>query len=314
MIVLLIVNLAWLTFDWFYVTAWFPDLVGSVAPRFGTYYAEVIHPRYWQFDLVFVSIFLTEFFLRWGAAARRGTYLRWYFYPFLHWYELLGCIPLLGFRLLRFLRIFSMLYRLQKMGVVDLSESAPARFLQRYYDVLVEEISDRVVVNMIEGVQRELREDQPIVRRIIEEVVVSRKALLVDQLGARLEQVVKSHYDTRRERVAGYLRSVIADAVSESEDIERLQRIPVFGGYGTRVLERSLVQVVTAAIDRAAADLESHRNRDLVEEVVAIALEQLLAHGPEVDEVISEVLVEALDVVKSRVEVKRWRENLGTVS
>ena len=57
------------------------------------------------YDLAFVVIFLTEFCVRWVAAVVRKTYMRWYFFPFIHWYDLIGCIPLGGARIFRFLRI-----------------------------------------------------------------------------------------------------------------------------------------------------------------------------------------------------------------
>ena len=52
-------------------------------------------------------------------AIRKQTYPRWYFYPFLHWYDLLGCIPIGSFRMLRLLRLISLTIRLQKMGIID---------------------------------------------------------------------------------------------------------------------------------------------------------------------------------------------------
>ena len=309
MIGLLMVNLAWLVFDWMYATQWFPALVSQFAPGASAYYADHVHPNFWKIDLAFVTVFLGEFLLRWVVSIRRKTYLRWYFYPFIHWYELLGCIPLAGFRALRFLRVFSMLYRLQKLGVVDLRGTAPVQFLQRYYNVFVEEVSDRVVVNVLEGVQEELNADQPVVRRILNEVVLARKPLLIEQLGRRLEQIVEDHYGQHREQVSAYVDGLIAEAVDESEDVERLQRIPVFGKYGVRVLERTIAQIVFAVIDGAARDLKSLENRGFVEEVVSTTIDELLEHDAHFDEVTNEMLVDAIEILKEQARVQRWRKD-----
>ncbi|MEO0974251.1 MAG: hypothetical protein AAFX85_14255 [Pseudomonadota bacterium] len=308
MLGLLVLNLTWLVIDWLYATSWFPALVSQLVPVVGDYYAAHIDPIFWLIDLGFVAVFLGEFLLRWAIAARRKVYARWFHYPFLHWYEVLGCLPLAGFRALRFLRILSMVYRLQKLGVIDLTDTALARLLGRYYGILVEEVADRVVVNVLEGVQGELRADQPVVRRIINDVVAKRQAALVEALGRRLELMVDDAYGGYRDDIHGYVDDLIRKAVDESDDVKRLQLIPVFGTYGMRLLERTIAQIVFAVIDGAAADLRSSRNRAFVEDLVAATLDQLLQQDPDLDQVSNQMLLDAIDVLKAQVRVQRWRE------
>lgn len=308
MLGLLVLNLNWLILDWLYETPWFPRFVATLAPDVGAFYAERVHPVFWKIDLAFVTLFLAEFLLRWSVAVRRRTYGRWYLYPLFHWYELLGCIPLATFRALRFLRVISMVYRLQKLGVLDLTDTAVARVASRWYEILVEEVSDRVVVNVLDGIQRELRTDEPVLRRIINEVVLTRKPQLVEAVGRRVEVAIRDHYLRHRPDVSTYVNRRIADAVRESEDIERLKRIPVFGAYGTRMLERAVAQIVFAVIDGAAEDLRSSRNRPVVEDLVSIVIDQLLQHDEHFDAATNEMLIEAIDVLKAQVRMQRWRE------
>ncbi|MEO0423047.1 MAG: hypothetical protein AAF184_11960 [Pseudomonadota bacterium] len=308
MLGLLVINLAWLILDWLYASTWFPPLVSRLLPVIGDYYAAHIDPVFWLIDLAFVAVFLSEFVLRWAIAVRRKIYDRWYHYPFLHWYEVLGCLPLAGFRALRFLRILSMVYRLQKLGVIDLADTAPARLVARYYAILVEEVADRVVVNVLDGVQAELRADQPVVRRIVNDVVLKRRGDLVEALGRRLELLVDEAYGDHRADVSVYVDNLITKAVEESQDVKRLQLIPVFGAYGTRLLERTIAQIVFAVIDGAAADLQSERNRAFVEDLLSSTLDQLLQHDEQFDEVTNQMLIDAIDLIKSQVQVQRWRQ------
>ncbi|MDV7396135.1 hypothetical protein RZS08_32380, partial [Arthrospira platensis SPKY1] len=119
-------------------------------------YAEQIHTNFVAYDLVFVAIFLTEFVVRWIIAVHRNTYHRWFFYPFVHWYDLLGCIPVGSFRWLRLLRVISIVYRLQKYQIIDISNLYIVRFVRKYLNVLLEELSDRIVLNVLDGVQDEI--------------------------------------------------------------------------------------------------------------------------------------------------------------
>jgi hypothetical protein len=310
MLGLLMLNLSWLIFDWLVTLPWFSALLQRLAPVIASYYVDNLAPVFWKIDGAFVTLFLGEFVLRWTVATRRRTYPRWYFYPLFHWYELLGCIPLAGFRALRFLRVFSMAYRLQKLGVIDFTDTAPARLLGRYYAVLVEEVSDRVVENVLEGIQHELRADhQPVVRRIINEVVLDRKPEVIEALGRRLELVVRDHYDMNRDAVQLFVDARIRDAVAESEDVLRLQLVPVFGDYGVRMLERTIAQIVFGVIDGTALDLQTEANRGLINELISTTVDELLQEDQHIDRVVNDMLIEAMDILKAQVRVQRWRED-----
>src|SRR5690606_35931745 len=101
MLGLIVLNLAWLLFDTLFTSQFIQRWLLWLAPDFTLFYRDAVHPDFVFYDLIFVAIFLTEFFLRWLVAIRRGTYHRWFFYPFVHWYDLVGCIPVGSFRWLR---------------------------------------------------------------------------------------------------------------------------------------------------------------------------------------------------------------------
>ena len=311
MLALLVVNLGWIIFDWLFQTAWFSAFLGSLFPDFTRFYGEEVRPRFWKIDLGFVAVFLTEFTVRWVVAARRGTHTRWYFYPFVRWYELLGCVPIVGLRMLRLLRLISMTVRLHKLGVIDLRQTRVAQWLRTYYDILLEEISDRVVLNVLDGVQHELRSGQPISHRIVNEIVMARKDSLVTSMSSGMERLMDEHYGVHRESVHGYLERRIRDAVAQSSDVERLSRVPMLGDYARQVLERSVTQIVHGLIDDIATDLQSGDNRAVLEELLSTSMDIAVDHGDEFHATTNEMLVDAIELIKERVGVQRWREQFA---
>jgi hypothetical protein len=310
MLVLLIINLGWLIFDSLFALGWFSGLVERLLPAFHDWYATGVAPHFWRYDLVFVAIFLTEFFVRWFISIRRETYLRWYFYPFLHWYELLGCIPLMGFRALRFLRIFSMLVRLNRLGVINLGSTAVGRFARTYYDVFMEEISDGVVLNVLERVQAELGSGQPLTHRIVDEVVLVRRRELVEQIGLQVDDILRRNYDLNKTAVHGYIENRIRSAVEQSEDVSRLARIPVFGSRATEMLERSVSDIARNLVETAVADLRSTDNRQVIEDIVHAVIDVLVDHGDRFHATTNDMLIDAIEILKERVRVQRWRERM----
>ena len=150
-------NLLWLLLDAIMMNTGTGLMIARQWPDFARHYRDNLHPDLLLYDSYFTFFLISELLLRWAVAIYRKTYHRWFFYPFVHWYDVLGSIPLPAFRVLRLLRIVSILYRLQKMGVIDLTTSGPFPIVYKYYQILLEELSDRIVVNVLEGVQREVR-------------------------------------------------------------------------------------------------------------------------------------------------------------
>ena len=82
MLGLLFFNLLWLIFDALFATEFLSQALMAYTPSFAKAYRP-IHENFLLVDLVFISVFLSEFVLRWIAAIKRNVYLRWYFFPFI---------------------------------------------------------------------------------------------------------------------------------------------------------------------------------------------------------------------------------------
>ena len=95
-------------------------------------------------------LLVAELVVRWLIAIVQKRHYRWFFFPFVHWYEVLGCAPQL--RALRLLRVGVIGYRLHELGykVLPASWLATIKF---YYQMIMEEISDRVILTAIDNIR-----------------------------------------------------------------------------------------------------------------------------------------------------------------
>ena len=186
MMVLIIVNLTLIIVDWGFASPFVQAQMKAHTPAIYTWYDQTIHEHFIVYDLVFVSIFVVEILVRWGLAIYRDRYHRWFFYPFVHWYDVLGCIPVGSLRSLRLLRLIAMVPKLQRTGLVDLRETYLYETFEKYRDIALEEISDRVTVRIIEGVQNEIRSNQKVTTRIGEEVIAPQREALIEAVLERL--------------------------------------------------------------------------------------------------------------------------------
>jgi len=212
MVMLVLVNLTMLALQVNFENARMSSLIQQYIPQFYELYQPVFQ-NFLLIDGVFVTIFLTELSLRWLIAVVNKTYHRWFFYPFVNWYEVLGCIPLGSFRVLRVLRIVAVIIRLNRMKVIDIRKWYLYQLFNKYLLILTEEISDRVVVNIIEGVQAEVKTGIPLTGRIIEEVVLPRKAVLVDFIAHRVQLVMKNQYEANRDELRESIYAAVSAAI-----------------------------------------------------------------------------------------------------
>ncbi len=309
MIILLVVNLVWIVFDWLFEYELLRGYLYGIAPDFTDMYASSVHPRFILIDLMFVSVFLTEFFIRWAMAVYHRLYHRWFFFPFIHFYDLLGCIPLGGFRFLRLLRIISITYRLQKHGIIDLSDTAVVRFIRKYHGILIEELSDRVTLNILTDIQREVCNGGPVVDRIVNEVVMPQRDSLVEWMSHRIEKVANHNYGGYRDDIRDYVQERINTAVDENEEFARLEQIPVFGSLIRNTVEKAISDMVFSVINGIMQDLASSRNRVLINEAADVLFDAILLkeEDTELNRLVVDTIDRSLEIVKQQVRVQQWK-------
>jgi hypothetical protein len=307
MILLVIVNLGLILFDWLFSAQMVQQGLAHIAPDFTAFYADTIHADFIFWDLIFVSIYLTEFSIRWIIAIVNKTHHRWFFYPFVHWYDLLGCIPVGGFRWLRILRVISLLHRLQRTGIIDLRYTWLGLTVLKYYRIVVEEVSDRVVINVLDGVQREVRQGTPLIHRIESEVLAPRRDELVDFIASRLVGIIARTHSEWREGLGGYLSQLTDDAVARTPSGARLAAIPVAGPRALALLGDTVRELGVALTDQLVEDLTNPANRDTLDSLIDGVIRHAAGDRDQLDRLIRETLIDILDQVKAQVAVQNWK-------
>lgn len=310
MIILLVVNLSFIMFDWAFTNRWFQDLVAGLHTGFFEFYRDQIHPDFLMYDLVFVGIFLTEFVVRWGIAIKNQRYHRWFFYPFIHWYDILGLIPVGSMRFLRLLRIVGIMHRLHRLGVVDLTDNPVFDFFTRYSNILVDEVTDRVVLKVLHDMKSEVQEGAPLIDQIVEDVIRPQQEQLVDWLSWRVRKASGHSLDAYKDQINAYVDRRISYAVANNKEIARLEQIPLLGSYFTGTLEKAITEIVNNVIQGTIRDLASVDNRLFLREMSDVIFEDIVKDETDkhINRVISNILTQCLDIIIEKVKVQQWKQ------
>ena len=310
MLGLLIVNLSFIIWDSIYNFVAVQNLLKDYAPALQSAY-HPIHERFIFYDLIFVAIFLSEFVLRWGYSIRAKVYDRWYFYPFIHWYDLVGCIPVGSLRFLRILRVISIIYRLHQYKIIDFTNTRLFRFVNFYYEAFMEELSDRIVLKVLRGVQEEVRRGSPLFERIQQDILYPRREMLSDWISERVAVAAKEGYVPNRGALRAYLENRVDQALKQNLELSRLKYLPVVGPTIQDTLENAVGDIVANVIHQILEDLASTSNHAFIEDIVNVFLPEPGQQQQEAEnEALINLILEVVDAIKDQVRVKHWRENL----
>jgi len=308
MIALILLNINLIIFDSIFEVKLVKQFFLQIAPDFYHWYNINIHEHFGFIDLVFVAFLLVEFHIRWVVAIFKKSYEKWYFFPFLFWYDLLGCVPISGFRWLRLLRVFSLMIRLEKLGLVVWKQTVFYKYFRRFSNIIIEEISDRVVVKVLEGVKMEVAKGNPVSDEIIREVIKPQIEILVMWLSHRTQTVTANVYSRKKDDLKKYIDGRINQAVTSNKQVKLISNIPLVGDRFGGMLEQAISDIVFNVVDGLFTDLRDN-NKPLMKELANVSTEMLtlIEDDKELDTIIENIINQSIDVIIRQVEIKEWK-------
>lgn len=308
MMVIGFMSLSLLVFDSMWVVPELRSLMGwIVPPQWLDAYAPV-HEHFFRIDGIFVSIFLTEFLVGWGLALWNRRYNHWLAYPVFHWYDIIGCIPAAGLRWLRVLRIFGILVRLQHLELIDYRTWPPYRWFMRFYDIIMEEISDRVVIQILSGAQEEIGASRSIERKVLERVVHPRQASITSAMRRRVVHITEKSYTSARDDIQVFVKNSVSEAVRANREIKRIDRIPFVGGVASGMLDEAITDIVCRVVDELAGKVSGDEFEMLFTDLVSGVIEGLTETSESETDQLSDAIVDIIEVMKEQVAQRRWLE------
>ncbi len=268
-----------------------------------------------HFSLATVAGFFTIFWvsdlvIRWALAIYKQTYYRWFFFPFVHWYEVLGCFPAL--RALRLLRAIVIIRRLHRLGI----QVVPERWVNSakfYYHVALEELSDRVILTAIDNFRAQISRSSgsggELMHRTINQnrqsIETALLSLLRSELTPRLQAALLAH---QGEKLAIDIGNAVEVALTQTPELRKyLKLIPIAGGMiesQIHTVGRHIGENVTAAIN---AHLFNDETLDSLMVSVANGVAQVDTSRPEVQALVGEVVEDVLTAFEEQVKTQQWK-------
>ena len=172
----------------------------------------------------------------------------------------------------------------------------------------MEEVSDRVVVNILEGVQDEIQRGGPITDKMITEVIKPHKDSITAWLSQRIRRVTKLNYGLYKDDIKQYLNNLVKKSIEKNDEMKRIEKIPFVGSSITASLEKAISDIVFNAVNSGVEDLISDNNK-VIEDITDIAFEMVFMEGKDekINEIVRDIALQSLELVKEQVKIQQWK-------
>lgn len=274
------------------------------------WYQAVIHDPLRTAGGFFTILLIVELLVRWAVAIKQQVYYRWFFFPFIHWYEVLGCFPQL--RALRLFRAVVIGRRLYQLGYQVL----PQPWLNRikfYINLLLEELSDRVILTTIHSYRQQLT-DPKMQQSLIESTIAHNR----DEIEATLLSLLRQELSPQLHKLSGQseagnllaseVGNAIQDGLANTPELRRyLRMIPIAGS----LIESQLLQIghnvgenVVHSINERLLDSE---RIDSLMVAIAHGVSHIDTNNSALETLIANVISDSLLELEAQIKVQQWK-------
>lgn len=271
------------------------------------YYIAAIHPKLRIAGGVFTLFLISELIIRWIISVIEKQYLRWFFFPFVHWYEVLGCFPQL--RALRLLRAVVIGRRMHQLGYRVLPENwiKKGKF---YYDVVLEEIADRVILTATSHIRQQMQSEAES-HQLLSKAINKNKDVIAQTMTDFINQnLTLNQKNTQQisQTLAHQVGIAVQQAIIDTPEIHRYAKmIPIAGSK----IESHIQTIAQNVGENVVHSLTQRLTHPQAVENITDAILQILSNT-EIDYTQLENLIlllaeEGLTAFEQQVKVQQWK-------
>ncbi|ANF81203.1 preprotein translocase subunit SecA [Acinetobacter sp. NCu2D-2] len=279
-------------------------------PEILEFYKTELRPWVIRTEGWFTTFLITELGIRWLIAIGMKQHQRWWFFPFVHWYEVLSILPQLRF--LRLLRAVAIGYNLQTHGY----QVIPKRWYRRaefYYNLVMEELTSRIVLTVLDGVKRELSTSTTH-KQLIQDLVEHHRQLFAVALADILQESLGKELQAQRFMIAKNVGQVVNQAIEDTPELTQLLRlIPIVGGRIEQQIQ-SIGQRLGENITQGLIDPFTHgqyAEDNATFNLISDKISQIkIENNPKIDTLVESAVFETIEAIRKQVKVKQWQQFL----
>ncbi|GBF51582.1 hypothetical protein LPTSP4_31200 [Leptospira ryugenii] len=256
--------------------------------------------HYLMLDAPFLFFFLAEFILSWLLAIKNKVYIAWFLYPVYHWYDVLGLIPIVEFRFFRLVRVYKIYLLLQTNQFTRiLGNDLISRTIRYYSNIIKEEISDLVTIQILTEAQNEVKSGNSL-DQFVNAIDQNREELK----RVALKNIVKS---AQNENLRLLIQNIVAEITeSTASQMKGVNFLPKeFQVNLSRQISNTLYQALSKS---AVALSQDPMGQKSIEKLIDYLIDEMIlfAQDPDMIKLNTNITVALIENMKKAISEKKW--------
>lgn len=272
----------------------------SIHPNFIEWYQSGIQQNFIFIELCFFALYFSELLFRWSLAAYFKTYQAWWLYPVVHWYDAIGMLPIPGFILFRFIRIWIIAVRLHRIGKINMNNWLFLRALNKIITAFISEISDRVAMNILERVSSDIEKHSDYSNRLYRQIIKPRQRFISEELVQRLETALQELYQQRETQLENYYQRTIHNILKDYPEAQKIRSIPVIGERLIEELEETMINLLSTVSKELVTGLNDDETRSSLQDTLDEAIQTFLTAHPAQKGFVRDILLDLINMIQSQ--------------
>ncbi|WP_228138857.1 hypothetical protein [Psychrobacter sp. P2G3] len=311
MLIAISIDLLFISIDAILMSNFSSNVAGWLAISDGlSWYQTSLHDPLRTVGGFFTIFLIIELLLRWAIAIKEKVYYRWFFFPFVHWYEVLGCFPQL--RALRLFRAVVIGRRLHQLGYQVLPQPWINR-IKFYIDLILEELSDRVILTTIYNFRQQLTDSEvhtslikSTLDRNREQIEAMLLSLLRQELVPQLQKLAGQSDGGKL--IANEVGNAIQDGLANTPELRRyLRLIPIAGSLIESQLQHighNIGENVVYSLNERLLDAE---RIDALMVTIAHSIASIDVNNSALEALLASVINDSLNEFEAQIKIQQWK-------
>lgn len=302
-------------------SAWFEARLAPLLNRaYYRHYGEDGKPieRFWRVDCAFALFFLAELLLRavWVllVAGHDGRPFGTRFKAFLasRWMDLLYFVPLVLYlpiindlipafirESIQFVRMFSVGFRMQRLGLIN-----PVQVVQAKVAEVLDLVTDLVNVKLLSNYQESVR--QLNLEEAMHSLTPQQRQQLTALIQGNLTMVLEDVLPDVAPSLERLIMRAAQQALEQAPAYQQLRRLPFFGALPERLLPSLIAQVIAGTQVTMLKAINDGENVKLTNQIIDAVTDSLIKHMAEIgtEAELKRLLVDLLEEQKRKVLAK----------
>ncbi|MEN2750113.1 hypothetical protein AAIR29_00560 [Psychrobacter sp. FBL11] len=311
MLIAISIDLLFISIDAILMSNFSSHVAGWLAISDGlSWYQNSLHDPLRTIGGFFTIFLIVELLARWVIAIKDEVYYRWFFFPFVHWYEVLGCFPQL--RALRLFRAVIIGRRLHQLGYQVLPQPWINR-IKFYIDVLLEELSDRVILTTIYNFRQQLTDSdahKSLIKSTIERNREQIEAMLLSLLRQELTPILQKLTDKSEggQLIANEVGNAIQDGLANTPELRRyLRLIPIAGSLIESQLQHIGHNIGENVVYSLNERLLKAEHIDALMVNIAHSIVNIDINNAALEALLASIINDSLSEFEAQIKIQQWK-------